>query len=171
MRKNLRISPRYAVYQVVLGMPFFPALNLVAVFICIGVGADDVFVFLDQWRDAADDGLARDAVGDAARDAADGAADDAAGARGGGAPPPWASCDERRGALLAGGAFSPTPGEKPTSGGTGELCSSDGSCSAAGKVPCRSVTGVGRTPAAPLAAEELLPPPPASSGPPRTRRS
>ena len=31
MRKNLRISPRYAVYQVVLGMPFFPALNLVAV--------------------------------------------------------------------------------------------------------------------------------------------
>ena len=38
-------------------MPFFPVLNLVAVFICIGVGADDVFVFVDQWR------AARDALG------------------------------------------------------------------------------------------------------------
>ena len=42
----------YAVYELVLWMPFFPALNLVSVFVCIGVGADDVFVFVDHWRAA-----------------------------------------------------------------------------------------------------------------------
>ena len=43
---------RYALYGVVLRLPFFPFLNLVAVFIVIGIGADDVFVLVDQWKQA-----------------------------------------------------------------------------------------------------------------------
>ena len=35
-----------------LRLPFFPFLNLVAVFIVIGIGADDVFVLTDQWKQA-----------------------------------------------------------------------------------------------------------------------
>jgi predicted RND superfamily exporter protein len=36
--------------MIVLWLPFFPFLNLVGVFIVIGIGADDVFVFMDAWK-------------------------------------------------------------------------------------------------------------------------
>ena len=42
----------YFLYMVVLNLPFFPFLNLVGIFIVIGIGADDVFVFIDAWRQA-----------------------------------------------------------------------------------------------------------------------
>lgn len=37
----------YFLYMVVLWMPFFPFLNITGLFICIGIGADDIFVFLE----------------------------------------------------------------------------------------------------------------------------
>jgi hypothetical protein len=40
----------YFVYMIVMWLPFFPFLNLVGVFIVIGIGADDVFVFMDAWK-------------------------------------------------------------------------------------------------------------------------
>ena len=43
----------YFLYMIVLGLPFFPFLNLVGIFIVIGIGADDVFVFVDAWKQAA----------------------------------------------------------------------------------------------------------------------
>lgn len=42
----------YFLYMIVLNLPFFPFLNLVGIFIVIGIGADDVFVFIDAWRQA-----------------------------------------------------------------------------------------------------------------------
>ena len=36
----------YGVYILIFNFPFFPFLNLTGVYICIGIGADDVFVFL-----------------------------------------------------------------------------------------------------------------------------
>ena len=42
----------YFLYMVVLNLPFFPFLNLVGIFIVIGIGADDVFVFIDAWKQA-----------------------------------------------------------------------------------------------------------------------
>lgn len=40
----------YFVYQIVFWMPFFPFLNLTGIFIVIGIGADDVFVFIEAWH-------------------------------------------------------------------------------------------------------------------------
>ena len=37
----------YFLYMVALWMPFFPFLNITGIFICIGIGADDIFVFLE----------------------------------------------------------------------------------------------------------------------------
>eukprot|EP00605_Chrysophyceae_sp_TOSAG23-4_P000021 GSChrysophyteH1.ASY1.ANO1.21.1 assembled CDS len=37
-------------YNVVLWRPFFPFLNLVALFLIMGIGADDLFVFVDAWK-------------------------------------------------------------------------------------------------------------------------
>ena len=37
----------------VLNLPFFPFLNLTGIFVCIGIGADDVFVFIDAWKQSA----------------------------------------------------------------------------------------------------------------------
>ena len=37
----------YFIYVVLLGITIFPALNLTSIFICIGIGADDIFVFLE----------------------------------------------------------------------------------------------------------------------------
>lgn len=37
----------YAIYTLLLRIPLFPALNLTSLFICIGIGADDIFVFLE----------------------------------------------------------------------------------------------------------------------------
>jgi hypothetical protein len=37
-------------YTCILQMPFFPFLNMVVLFIIVGVGADDVFVYVDAWK-------------------------------------------------------------------------------------------------------------------------
>ena len=34
----------------ILRMPFFPFLNASGMFVCIGIGCDDVFVFVDAWK-------------------------------------------------------------------------------------------------------------------------
>lgn len=36
------------IYQ--LTVPFFPYLNMVCVFVLVGIGADDVFVYVDMWK-------------------------------------------------------------------------------------------------------------------------
>ncbi len=40
----------YGVYMCVLWLPFFPFLNLVGLFVVIGVACDDVFIFVDAWK-------------------------------------------------------------------------------------------------------------------------
>ncbi len=37
-------------YNIVLWRPFFPFLNLIALFLVMGIGADDLFVFVDAWK-------------------------------------------------------------------------------------------------------------------------
>jgi len=41
------------VYVVVLRVPYFAQVHILALFICLGVGADDLFVFMDAWRQSA----------------------------------------------------------------------------------------------------------------------
>ena len=36
----------YSVYVALFRLPFFPTLNLTGAFVCIAIGADDVFIFL-----------------------------------------------------------------------------------------------------------------------------
>ena len=43
----LAMAGAYFVYMCVAMMPFFPFLNMTGLFICIGIGADDIFVFLE----------------------------------------------------------------------------------------------------------------------------
>lgn len=43
----LAMAGAYFVYQLVVQMAFFPFLNMTGLFICIGIGADDIFVFLE----------------------------------------------------------------------------------------------------------------------------
>lgn len=40
----------YFVYLVVIRLPFFPFVNILAVILVLGIGADDTFVYLDLWR-------------------------------------------------------------------------------------------------------------------------
>ena len=40
----------YFWYTIVFGVDFFPFINLTAIVILIGVGSDDVFVFMDTWK-------------------------------------------------------------------------------------------------------------------------
>ena len=37
-------------YRSVLKLPHFPFMNLITIFLAIGIGADDVFVYVDCWR-------------------------------------------------------------------------------------------------------------------------
>ena len=46
----LSVPLSYFVYFAVLRMPFFPFLNMVTLFLIIGIGADDVFVYVDTWK-------------------------------------------------------------------------------------------------------------------------
>jgi len=46
----LNLGVAYGVYMAVFNLPFFPFLNLVGLFVVIGIGADDVFVFIDAWK-------------------------------------------------------------------------------------------------------------------------
>ena len=40
----------YFIYHVVFRVPFFSYLNIISFIVVVGVGADDVFVYLDIWR-------------------------------------------------------------------------------------------------------------------------
>ena len=40
----------YFLYMIVLGLKFFPFLNITTLIFLVGIGADDAFVFTDVWR-------------------------------------------------------------------------------------------------------------------------
>ena len=40
----------YFIYMIVLGLNFFPFLNITTLIFLVGIGADDAFVFTDVWR-------------------------------------------------------------------------------------------------------------------------
>ena len=40
----------FFIYRVALGMKFFPFMCVVTIFLAIGIGSDDVFVYIDCWR-------------------------------------------------------------------------------------------------------------------------
>ena len=42
----------YFVYKLVAGLDFFPFLNFIGVFVLFALGADDVFVAVDKWKNA-----------------------------------------------------------------------------------------------------------------------
>ena len=42
----------YDTHYFILWMPMFPFLNTVSFFIVIGIGADDVFIYVDAWKQA-----------------------------------------------------------------------------------------------------------------------
>ena len=49
----LNLGVAYGIYMGVLFLPFFPFLNLVSIFVVVGIGADDIFVFMDAWKQSA----------------------------------------------------------------------------------------------------------------------
>ena len=46
----LSFPAAYAVYTHVLGLKSFPFLNFIGLYVLIGIGVDDIFVFVDAWR-------------------------------------------------------------------------------------------------------------------------
>jgi len=46
----LNLGVAYGIYMAVFWLPFFPFLNLVGIFVVVGIGADDIFVFMDSWK-------------------------------------------------------------------------------------------------------------------------
>ena len=48
------------VYNRVFNMPFFPFLNITIIIFIIGIGADDVFVYIGEWEQAKRNHLLRD---------------------------------------------------------------------------------------------------------------
>lgn len=42
----------YLFYRVVLGFDFFPFLNFIGLFVVFAIGADDIFVAVDKWKNA-----------------------------------------------------------------------------------------------------------------------
>ena len=46
----LSFGVAYFVYGVVFGFHWFPFLNLLGLFIILGIGADDIFVYCDAWK-------------------------------------------------------------------------------------------------------------------------
>jgi len=45
----LSLSLTLFLYQVVFWVPYFPFMNLVCLFVLIGIGVDDVFIYYDAW--------------------------------------------------------------------------------------------------------------------------
>eukprot|EP01050_Picozoa_sp_SAG11_P011550 SAG11_NODE_1231_length_5456_cov_3.733246_1_plen_1132_part_00 len=43
----------YTCYSIILGIEWMPLLNYIGIFVAIGVGADDIFVYVDAWRQGA----------------------------------------------------------------------------------------------------------------------
>jgi hypothetical protein len=48
----LSLPVSYTVYRYVWGIPFFSQLHILAIFLVLGVGADDVFVLVDAWKES-----------------------------------------------------------------------------------------------------------------------
>eukprot|EP00659_Diplonema_papillatum_P014784 gene14784-22631_t len=48
----LSFGPSYLIYYAVFQQRFFGVFNVMSVFIILGIGADDIFVFLDTWEQA-----------------------------------------------------------------------------------------------------------------------
>lgn len=48
----LAIGMAFGVYSIVLFLPFFPFINMTGTFLCIGIGADDIFVVVQAFDDA-----------------------------------------------------------------------------------------------------------------------
>ena len=46
----LSVPLSYFIYFCIFQMPFFPFLNMVTLFLIIGIGVDDVFVYVDTWK-------------------------------------------------------------------------------------------------------------------------
>lgn len=46
----LSLSMAYFMYTTVLGFTFFPFMNMMAVIVLLGIGADDVFIYMSVWR-------------------------------------------------------------------------------------------------------------------------
>ncbi|CAF1105077.1 unnamed protein product [Adineta steineri] len=46
---TLSLGVSYFIYRVIYGIPIFPTLNFLSIFILIGIGCDDIFVFFDTW--------------------------------------------------------------------------------------------------------------------------
>lgn len=40
----------YFVYTLLYGLPFFPFMNLLAVIVIVGIGADDAFIYVKVWN-------------------------------------------------------------------------------------------------------------------------
>ena len=47
----LSLPVSYTVYRYVWGIPFFSQLHILAIFLVLGVGADDIFVITDAWKE------------------------------------------------------------------------------------------------------------------------
>lgn len=63
----------FFVYKLILGLDFFPFLNFIGIFVIFALGADDVFVAVDKWKnvrlehpDASTEAIAAEALPDAA---------------------------------------------------------------------------------------------------------
>lgn len=48
----LAIPLSYAVYRFIFGLEFFSMLNLIGLFISVALGADDIFVSTNKWKNA-----------------------------------------------------------------------------------------------------------------------
>lgn len=49
----LSLPVSFFIYRLVFQIPFFTQLHVLAIFLVLGVGADDVFVFVDAWKQSA----------------------------------------------------------------------------------------------------------------------
>ena len=47
---GLSTGVSYFIYRVIYGIPIFPFMNLMSIFLLIGIGCDDIFVFFDTWE-------------------------------------------------------------------------------------------------------------------------
>lgn len=53
------IVDAYFIYQFIYRLPYFPFMNVLAIIIIVGIGADDCFVYVKEWRLAVDEWNAR----------------------------------------------------------------------------------------------------------------
>ena len=46
----LSMSFSFLIYRLVFGITYFTQLHVCAIFLALGIGADDIFVFTDAWK-------------------------------------------------------------------------------------------------------------------------